>query len=138
MGQMKQLLSIVEEIIEKSAEYEDGETGMARCIQMYCKDNLISEDICQQAQKFAFEQSALDAGIPLAVIRGNERPQVMNLADIEITDFGGLVGGPKYVDSFVEAAYWISTGEELTDVELDRLMECHHDFVHEKLLEYIR
>ena len=140
MSKMGQLFYEVTEIISKAMEYEDGETGMDLCIKMYCDDNKISEDVCRQAQKFAFEQSALEAGIPLAVIRGEKKlgKRDMNLDDIEITEFGDLaVGGHRYVDTFVQAAHWKSTGKDLTDSELDRLMECHHDFVHEKILEYI-
>jgi len=60
-------------IINKAAEYEDGETGLDLCIKMYCEDEGINEEVCEAAQRLAHRQGALEAGIPLSVINGNKK-----------------------------------------------------------------
>jgi hypothetical protein len=60
----------LDEIIQAAADYEDGELGMNGCIEHYCQDNDISDEICWQAQIRAFTQGALSAGIPIPVIQG--------------------------------------------------------------------
>lgn len=67
------MIDLINKIINGAIEYEDGETGEDRCIERYCEDNGIDEEICELAQQIAFERSASQAGIPLKVIRGEKK-----------------------------------------------------------------
>lgn len=58
---------LLNEIISLAADLEDGETGTDRCIELVC------EKLCEEAQKKAFTDGALAAGIPLSVIEGRTK-----------------------------------------------------------------
>jgi hypothetical protein len=58
---------MIKTIIELAVDVEDGETGTGRCIEQVCKE------LREAAQREAFKQSALDAGIPLSVIEGRTK-----------------------------------------------------------------
>lgn len=128
--------TILEQIVEKAAEYQDDETGIEDCIDLFCEAEGLDNDLAEAAKRYAFVQGALEAGIPLAVIEGREK-LAMNLSDIEVTELGDIKEGPKFVDAFVQEAYWKSSGRDLTDAELDRLNENHSEFVHAQVLDYL-
>jgi hypothetical protein len=60
-------------ISRAAADYEDGETGIAECIRLYCQDKGIDDETCEAAVEEAFIQGALSAGIPYAVIMGERK-----------------------------------------------------------------
>lgn len=62
------LEELINQIIDKSADYEDGETGADACIDLYCEEEGIAEEI-----EVYTEREALAAGIPLSVIRGEKK-----------------------------------------------------------------
>jgi len=129
------------DIIEKAADYEDGETGVDRCIELYCEDHGVSEEDCNRAKRQAFYQGSIEAGIPKQIVLDHlngvksKAKLPLNLADIEITDMSNLQP-PRFVDCMVESAYWKSTGRDLTDSEIERLQDEHSDFVHEAAVAY--
>ena len=62
---------------------------------------------------------------------------VKDLYEIEDIEFDGINSwdSPDYCDAYISAACW-KDGTELTDEELD-LLNDDHDFVYEKLYEYL-
>ena len=68
-----------------------------------------------------------------ATIRGKSDSIPLNLADIEITEMGCLTP-PRFVDTYVETAYWKSTGRPLSESEIEKLNDNHPEFIHESAL----
>lgn len=70
---MSQNESKIDQIIEGSWDYCDGETSADDCIEKYCLDNFIDAETMKRAQKESFKRGALEAGIPLSVIEGRTK-----------------------------------------------------------------
>jgi len=51
------------------------------------------------------------------------KTQPLDLSDVEVDDIDYGSGAPKFIDAYVTSASWKSTGEELTDHEINRLNE---------------
>ena len=66
-------MSLIDQILKGSLDYEDGEMGMRRCIEAYCRDHGIGEAMQNAAIDEALKRAALDAGIPLSVIEGKTK-----------------------------------------------------------------
>lgn len=60
------------------------------------------------------------------------------MSKIDNIEFEGVdwADYPDFCDAFVIAASW-DDGKDLTDAELDELMDKHRDFLYEKLIEKI-
>jgi hypothetical protein len=58
---------MINEIIRLAADLEDGETGTYKCITLACLE------LAEEAVETSYRQSALEAGIPLAVIEGKAK-----------------------------------------------------------------
>lgn len=65
--------TFLEKIIKDAGDNEDGETGMSRCIDYYCKEQGIPLEIGEQAYQHWARREALAAGIPLSVIEGKTK-----------------------------------------------------------------
>ena len=63
----------VASILEGAAELEDGETGIHRCVELYCEQMGIPADIGEIAVKEFLKRAALSSGIPLSVIEGKTK-----------------------------------------------------------------
>jgi hypothetical protein len=63
----------IEQIISGAIDLEDGETGINKCIDWFCKENSICQDLADKAKHEAFKQGAIEAGIPLLVIEGKTK-----------------------------------------------------------------
>jgi hypothetical protein len=61
--------NLYNEIINGAIEFEDGETGMLQCIELYCEENGISPDTAEMVQDLWFETEAVNNGIPRDVAR---------------------------------------------------------------------
>ena len=44
---------------------------------------------------------------------------------------------PEFADTYISVAYWIDTGKELTEDELEYLDENYSDWVYECLMDYL-
>ena len=44
---------------------------------------------------------------------------------------------PDFADTYISVAYWLDTGKELTEEELEDLDENHSDWVYECLMDYL-
>lgn len=65
--------NIIDKIIEESQDFADEDTSIFECIKLYCKKHKINEKLMEQAQRTAFVNGALEAGIPLSVIEGKTK-----------------------------------------------------------------
>jgi len=63
----------VDQILKGSLDYEDGETGVDRCIDLFCDQQGVSDQLRERAKWEAFKRGALGAGIPLSVIEGKTK-----------------------------------------------------------------
>jgi hypothetical protein len=63
----------LETMIDEAGKYEDGETGMVRCMEMYCLDKGISKTLGDKALELWWTRSAQEAGIPMSVIKGKTK-----------------------------------------------------------------
>ena len=60
-------------LLEMCAGYEDGETGIHKCMDMACEALGLPEEVASWAGGIYMTESALDAGIPLSVIEGKTK-----------------------------------------------------------------
>lgn len=60
-------------IVKGAGDLEDGETGMARCIEAYCQEHGIAEEVGHAVYEAWFKQEAVEHGVPAAVVEGRER-----------------------------------------------------------------
>lgn len=58
-------------MVEKSSEYEDGDTGVFGCMETLCRATGVPEEVGEWAAEIYAARSAWESGIPLTVI--NER-----------------------------------------------------------------
>lgn len=73
LGLKEHHLKLFKVIYDGAVEYEDGETGMDRCIELFCEDNTIDDQTCEWVQRVAFIKGATEAGIPLQVALGKKK-----------------------------------------------------------------
>lgn len=96
----------LEKIIEGAADYEDGETGMSRCVELYCKDRGIDEQIAEKAYQIWFTREARGAGIPLSVIEGKTKLSdhfSSEYIESQIHPKNTTLGSANQVDSSLDA-----------------------------------
>lgn len=60
----------------------------------------------------------------------------MDVSQIDYIEFEGISGGdyPDFCDAVVVAATW-KNGQDLTEAEIDELIDQHDDFVYEMLMK---
>lgn len=67
-------MKAIDNLLNRIAEmYEDGETGMAGCIDLYAEENDVNRSMADFLTEYAHLQGALEAGIPLAVVLGQRK-----------------------------------------------------------------
>jgi len=64
---------------------------------------------------------------------------VAMLDDIEDIQWDGIHGwdAPDFCDAYITSASWKSTGKNLTDNELDDIMDNHRDWVYDQLQRHL-
>lgn len=61
------------EIIEQAcSDYEDGQTGVSACVEMFVEENNLSHDV-DEVLGLYFKNEARQAGIPLSVVNGDKK-----------------------------------------------------------------
>ena len=79
MGRCDRRLKITEPTVDLQAiingaiEYEDGELGFHRCLELYCTEHGIVPGVAERALAEFVRQEARAAGIPLSVIEGKTK-----------------------------------------------------------------
>ena len=63
----------LKQIIESASDYETGELGLRSCVERYCEDHGIPQEIGDSACEWFEEKSAIEAGIPASVARNQAR-----------------------------------------------------------------
>lgn len=63
----------LDKIIKAAGAYEDGDTGIDRCIELYCQEHGIDSEVSDAACRKAHTDGALAAGIPRSVIEGKSK-----------------------------------------------------------------
>jgi hypothetical protein len=67
-------MNIYEFIVEQACDdWEDGTLGVARCVELWCEEHGISQETADRAVAWEYRRSAIEAGIPRAVIDGEIR-----------------------------------------------------------------
>lgn len=64
---------LLRQIIDGASDYADVDMPMHKCIEKYCLDNGIPEEVGDEAYDLASRDNALEAGIPLSVIEGKTK-----------------------------------------------------------------
>jgi hypothetical protein len=60
-------------IIKESEQYADIDMDVTKCIEQYCQENNIPEEIAEKAIELAYRNEAINAGIPISVIEGRTK-----------------------------------------------------------------
>ena len=58
------------------------------------------------------------------------------LRPIEVTEFHASSDYPDFVDSYILAAYWLDTDEDLTEEEMDSIADNDMQFIYEKAVNH--
>ncbi len=63
---------------------------------------------------------------------------ILNNRELEIEEFDGIDFSdyPDFCDAYISKAYWIDTGEELSDDEMEELNE-NGDLVYEAVMNHL-
>ena len=66
-------MDIFEKIIAGSREYADYDVSWSECIERYCEDNNIPQEIGDQAYHIYLRREAISHGIPASVVDGKTK-----------------------------------------------------------------